>query len=387
MFCRHGRREDHCVICKRDRERDQARKAGSRPARTATRATRSATVTARRPGSGRTRSTGGVRVTKLARHADDGWRHELLPGIRAAADARDLIARTVQARGRIDRLASDPVGPYARAADQATTPGTGPDEAAWTLFQIAYYGPLPGAEPFAQIDGLIVGLDDPLPDAETLRAVTVGPRGAHAADRGDATLRAFRDWAARGGGAHAALQAGGTDPARRFDATYRALALPGFDRAARYEFVLTLGALGLVDVRPWSLLLDAGRDPVSVAAKRLLQTGDPVLLQRRLGDLARELDLPVGAFDLGLRLWDDTGTGTAIGQRLTVDAGDHVIVAGVPVVVDPDEVALRAAEIGAGPESDEPTGEAADDGVTDGAAGTPPGAGETPDGPDGQIGG
>jgi len=349
VFCRHGRREDRCVICARDREREKAAATPTRARRTATRTT----AASRRTGgerAGAKASRPGVRVTKLARHADDGWRHELLPGIRSAADARDLVTRTVQSRARLDRLATDPVGPYAVAADQAATSGAGPDEAAWTLFQIAYYGPLTGSAPFAVIDDLLVGLDEPLPDAERLRAAGPGPRGAHAADRGDATLRAFREWAARGGGAIAALRAGGTDPARRFDATYRALALPGLDRAARYEFVLTLGALGLVDVRPWSLLLDAGGDPVSVAAKRLLQTGDAVLLQRRLGELARELDLPVGAFDLGLRLWDATGTGAAAGPRLTFDDGERLVVAGVPVTVDPDEVAVRVAAIGAAEE-------------------------------------
>src|SRR5690606_7258498 len=119
---------------------------------------------------------------------------------------------------------------------------------------------------------------------------------------------------------------------------FRGLALPGLGRGPRFEFLLTLAAVGLLDAQPWSLLLDASRDPVGVAAKRAFRSDHLVLLQRRLGALARTLDLPVGAFDLGLRNWD-----AAPKDRVT---------GGVPVEEDPAEVALLGEALGiAAPEA------------------------------------
>lgn len=269
----------------------------------------------------------------MTRHAKDGWSHELLPGIGSSREVEDLLTEIVRANARLQRLESDPPGPYATVKALAAGEAADREEATWLLFQIAYYGPLEGDEPFAEIDRLLVRWDDPLPDAAALESASVGPRGAHSHDRGTATLAGYREWAARAGGQLAGLGGSGTDAARRFDAAYRALALPGLTRPARYEFVVTLGVFGLLDVAPWSLLLDMGRDPVSIAAKRAFLTGDAVLLQRRFGAFARALGVPVAAFDLALGNWE---------LRPSPTAPLGYLVGGVPVDADPAEVQALA---------------------------------------------
>ncbi|MEV4419597.1 hypothetical protein AB0L40_06400 [Patulibacter sp. NPDC049589] len=343
MFCRHGRREDRCIVCLGERRR--AREAATKKAngkissarRAATSRAASRTAAAGAVGARRAAASSSVRVKKMTRHAEDGWGHDLLPGLRSSGEALDLLGHLSRARVRLDHLATDAPGPYATARALAGGEADDREEATWILFQVAYYGPLEGDEPFREIDRLLVRREEALPAAEVLSGVSVGPRGAHAHDRGVATLQGYRDWAERVGGQLKGLGAGGTDPARRFDAAFRALALPGLHRDARFEFLVTLGATGLLDAAPWSLLLDAGRDPVSVAAKRAFLTGDAVLLQRRFGAFARAVGVPVAAFDLGLRNWDlRPGPSVPLGY----------LEGGVPSAPDAEEVALLAAELG-----------------------------------------
>jgi hypothetical protein len=350
VFCRHGRREDRCVVCSNEKRKKaakanvgsgritSARTGGG--TRSASRSAASGALTARR----KTAAKGGVRVKQATRHAGDGWSSELLPGLRSSREAEDLLTQVSRAHARLQRLSSDPPGPYATVKALAGGDEQDREHATWLLFQIAYYGPLEGEQPFAEIERLLVRWDDPLPDAEALREANVGPRGAHAHDRGDATLRGYREWASRAGGQLRGLSGHGTDPARRFDAAYRALALPGLTRPARYEFVVTLGVFGLLDVAPWSLLLDSGRsgaagarDLLSVAAKRAFLTGDSVLLQRRFGAFVRELGVPVAACDLGFLNWE---------LRPSPTAPLGYLEAGVPVDPDPAEVARFARTVG-----------------------------------------
>lgn len=289
----------------------------------------------------------------MTRHAKDGWSHELLPGIRSSREVEDLLTEIVRANARLERLKSDPPGPYATVKALAGGDAADREEATWLLFQIAYYGPLEGDAPFAEIDRLLVRWDDPLPDAAALESASVGPRGSHAHDRGTATLAGYREWAARAGGQLAGLGGSGTDAARRFDAAYRALALPGLTRPARFEFVVTLGVFGLLDVAPWSLLLDMGRDSVSIAAKRAFLTGDAVLLQRRFGAFARALGVPVAAFDLALGNWE---------LRPSPTAPLGYLVGGVPVDADDAEVQALANKLDL-PSEDEDEPESDDEGT------------------------
>ncbi|MGX6447083.1 hypothetical protein ACVU7I_03280 [Patulibacter sp. S7RM1-6] len=101
MFCRHGRAEDRCVVCLREkRQRAAAQKkvsgkvTSSRRTTSAHAASRSAASSAlgtRRKAASPT--GGGVRVKKVSRHAGDGWSHELLPGVHASQDATRTRSR------------------------------------------------------------------------------------------------------------------------------------------------------------------------------------------------------------------------------------------------------------------------------------------------------
>ena len=72
----------------------------------------------------------------------------------------------------------------------------------------------------------------------------------------------------------------------------------------RYDFLVTLGALGVVDVAPSSLLLGSeAADPTVVAAKRVFGIGDAINLQRRASDLAAAIGVEIAALDLALVNW------------------------------------------------------------------------------------
>jgi len=83
---------------------------------------------------------------------------------------------------------------------------------------------------------------------------------------------------------------------------FERLALPGFVRGARFDLLATLGAAGV-----YPLEADAVHfvedDATTLAAKRLLVSGDPMLLERRARDLADACGLAVSALDRGLAAW------------------------------------------------------------------------------------
>ena len=84
------------------------------------------------------------------------------------------------------------------------------------------------------------------PDPE--RAPT-GPRGTYDPAAPARTAEAYRAWAARAGSQAAAF--GGEPswtPERRFDRVYERLALPGLDRAVRFDLLVTLGCTGVYEL-------------------------------------------------------------------------------------------------------------------------------------------
>lgn len=170
------------------------------------------------------RRPGGMRTRKLAREADDGYRHELLPGVKATADAERLAAALTAAAERFEAL--EPVGI---------------DEAAELAFGDA--GKVAGWSPPADVPG----------------------------------------WT----------------PERRFARWFDRLRLPGTTRDQRFRFLLALG------LQPGALFFDVkGNDPTTLAAKRLLNSGDALLLDRRAAALAEATGVPIGALDEGLALWE-----------------------------------------------------------------------------------
>ena len=80
---------------------------------------------------------------------------------------------------------------------------------------------------------------------------------------------------------------------------FERLALPGFTRAMRYDLLTALGAADIYPLEADALHL-VEDDATTRAAKRLLVSGDRMLLERRARDLADASGLPIGAFDRGL---------------------------------------------------------------------------------------
>jgi hypothetical protein len=300
-FCRHGRLEATCPICSRKAREGQAaapRRATPRPARSSSGRSPSA------------RARGDLRVRRMARAADDGYEHDLLPGLRSSVDAGRLADEVAFSAGRLDELSTNPPGLYAEVAGAADI-----EEATWLTFLITYLSPLEGEDPWASIE--VARTSWASGELPMLEDVALGPRAAHDPARGASTLLAYRAWAERAG---SQAQAFTGDPSwpdqRRFDRAFERLSLPGFGRAARFELLVSLGRLGVYEVRPWSLQLAADPlDPTVVASKRVLGIGDPLLLQRRAVDLVGAMGVPIEALDLALTNWSRPE-----GERITAGA-------------------------------------------------------------------
>jgi hypothetical protein len=312
-FCRHNRFIERCPICSK-----------TLPGRAADAA---ASPRAKKAPTGRTRSAGegtqrrrargeSMRVRREGRAEDDGYRSELVPGLRASTDALRLVEEVAFSSGRLLALEAEPPGLYGEARALAAQDL---EHATWMCFLIAYLCPLEDEDPFAGIRMALAGPPGELPD---LDGIPLGPRSSHDPARGAETLIAYRQWVARGGSASVSAQTqpgGGSQaaaftgdpawsPARRFERVFERLALPGFARMGRYELLLMLGRLGLYDLVPDSLHLAGARglssdDLSTLAAKRVFGIGDPLLLERRAQMLAQALSVPVETLDLALANW------------------------------------------------------------------------------------
>ena len=268
------------------------------------------------------------------RTARDGYNSTLIPGVVSSADAGRLADEIAFASGRLKLLALEAPGLYGelqRAAAEDL------ERATWGCFMTAYLSPLQGREPFSSIRTALQappGGEDP-----ALAELELGPRTSHDPARGAATLLAYRQWAAcedavdgdPRAGAGGEGQSGPAprlcqeraftgdhawSPERRFSRIFERLALPGFGRMGRYDLLVTLGRLGLYELRAETLGLAGARAPggddlTAAAAKRIFAIGDPLLLERRAQALAQALEVPVEALDLALANW-------AAGERATL---------------------------------------------------------------------
>jgi hypothetical protein len=288
-FCRHNRLVQNCPTCSRAAKRAQAdeweRERESRP-----KPAPAARSTKRSP------RAGALKVRQMARAADDGYRAGIVPGLKATADAEHLAGQMLIADARLRVLASDPPGLY-----QDVALARSPDEAIWLAFLIAYLGPTDDEDPFAGIAQARTSWESA--EVPSLEGVPVGARGSHRAGDGNRTLIAYRAWAERHGGQVAALAGESSwTPERRFDRVFERLAIPGLARGAKFDFLVTLGALGVLPLRADRLHL-VGDDPTVLAAKRVFGIGDTMLLERRAADLATVSGIPIGALDRALWAW------------------------------------------------------------------------------------
>lgn len=331
-FCRHSRLEENCPICSRKprvKPGTVTGQAASRMAKDTAAAARSKKPAgaARTPARRRTPKAGGLTVRRVHRAVEDGYEHELMPGVRASDDARRLADELAFASARLDELSTDPPGPLRAAVSDPDL-----EEALWTVFLTAYLSPLQDVEdPFAAIkDTCTSWSDGELPD---LAGVETGPRAAHDPRRGTDTLAAYRALAQKAGGQVALLSGESSlTPSRRFERAFERLSLPRFGRGARYELLVLAGGLGLVDVWPSSLLLAAAEptDPALLAAKRIFGIGDAINLQRRAGALLQAVDAPAAALDLALVNWGrPPGARVTAGSAAGEDPDVRARVAGV----------------------------------------------------------
>jgi hypothetical protein len=311
-FCRHNRFLANCPICSGDavevvstRRTNTAKAPGAAP--------RAGGGSAARP----SRSSGGVRIRQVAREQEDGFRSALVPGVKASAAAGRLAEEIAFANARLTLFASDPPDLYGevRALEDR-------EEALWLAFLIAYLGPLDDGDPFAGVRAARTPwAGGELPQ---LDGVPLGPRTAHEPRRDTATLAAYRAWAERAGSQLAGFAGEqGWSPERRFARAYERLALPGLHRDARFDLLVTLGELGLHELRAGSLQL-GGADETTLAAKRVFGIADTMLLERRASELAQAGDVPLAALDLALWNWGRPAQPGAAGERSRARLGADV---------------------------------------------------------------
>ncbi|MGA2009056.1 MAG: hypothetical protein ABSH51_00780 [Solirubrobacteraceae bacterium] len=329
-FCRHNRLLQNCPICAREQHVELRpvvtpggqSSSASRATDGSTRPRSGAAAAPGRPGTGRSgaRTAHGLTVRRLSRGAEDGYRCGLVPGLKSSADAERLADELAFAATRLELLQADPPGLYAAVAD----PDAPVEERTWLAFLIAYLGPLDDGDPFAGI--ALARTTWSSGETPALDGVPTGPRTAHEASRGSRTIDAYRAWAQRAGSQAAAFSGeAGWTAERRFARGFERLALPGFDRGPRFDLLATLGRLGVYELSGGALGL-GGNDGVTLAAKRVLGIGDPMLLERRAADLAAACALPLEALDVGLYNWE-RGTRAPLGIDPGIEADAETLAA------------------------------------------------------------
>jgi hypothetical protein len=322
-FCRHNRFIERCPICSKTLAgRSPSARPAAKPRRSAT---KGPPVRPRHP---RLRAGGHeVRVRREERPGDDGYRSALLPGLRASEDAHLLAEEIAFASGRLLMLSTAPPDLYAEVRARAEEDI---EQATWMCFLIAYLSPLEGEEPFAGVRIALAATRDggahDLDRLGDLSEIPLGPRTSHDPTRGTSTLLAYSHWVDRAGGqAHGFEGDPAWSPQRRFERSFERLALPGFPRMGRYDLLVTLGRLGLYELRADSLHLTSAHespagDLATLAAKRAFAIGDPLNLERRARTLAEAISVPVETLDLALANW---GSGARATLGLRPETRDH----------------------------------------------------------------
>ena len=295
-FCRHNRLVQNCTICAREQNFDARPVVSSSAPKVSQSRERAGQTAAPRPAGAPKPTTraaaNNVRVRRLARGVEDGYRSQLLPGLKSSEDAARLAEEIAFSTRRLSLME-----------------------------QVAGGDPAPDAP---EVWHEIVGPGDT--EARTqvaFRHVLDGPRGLKSGHRDDA-IAGFEAWGVRAGSLEAAFSGEPTwAPERRFDRIFERLGgIRGLDRDPRYELLTTLGRLGVYALRPAKLFL-RGENEATWAAKRVLGIGDPLLLNGRAADLAHACQAPLEALDLAFHNW---GAGTRVGGGLPEDApGDELV--------------------------------------------------------------
>ncbi|MEH3054763.1 MAG: hypothetical protein PGN13_12295 [Patulibacter minatonensis] len=306
-FCRHGRFEASCAICRQEQQKTEPRKVTPSSKGTAARRPVGSSKAA---GSTSTRSRSMV-TGKLSRTADDGFRSELLPGVRSSADALRLAQELTTAESRLSKHGTPEAGPWAVIAELAGEP----HRAFVAALTIAVASPdgasgsgATAAAALAAVsaaDASLQALDLVGAATEAQTILSTGPRGPRAHDAAAAALSVPAQLAQRSGGSLEQALAGEASwtSERRFARLLDRLALRGLPRAVRFDLLVALGRSGVLPLRADQLHL--GNDQVTDAAKRLFAVADVPLLEKRAAALADATGVTFDALELAL--WNIAG--------------------------------------------------------------------------------
>ncbi len=319
-FCRHNRFIERCPIC-RETVLNPAHPASAqgkgRRSRTRT-ADGRANATGTRRGSPQGRRRAGLNVIHEQRAEDDGYRSPLATGLRSSADAERLAQEIAFAEGRLLALRTAPPDLYGEMREQED-----PEQALWMCFLSAYLSPLEGDDPFAGIRQALRA-DWRAGELPVLDEIPLGSRTSHDPARGDATLRAYLQWAEHAGSQELGFTGDPAwTPARRFERILERLTLPGLGRMGRYELLVTAGRIGLCELRAETLGFTsapgaAHDDLTTLGAKRVFGIGDQMHLEHRAHELAKAMTMPMEAFDLALANW-------GVGERATLGVAPEAL--------------------------------------------------------------
>ncbi len=299
-FCRHNRLVQNCTICSRELNVEARPVVTSgAPKSTQPRETVAREAAPRKAASaGRARFGNGpsrVKVRRLARGVEDGFRSKLVPGLKSSEDA--------------DRLA---------------------DEIAFAARRLEVMTLVASGESREDVDPvwLEIAADGDIETRTTLALQTVleGPRGLDDEARIAETLASYDAWAQRAGSQQAAFTGEAVwTPERRFERLFERLGgLPGMTRDIRFELLVLAGRLGLYDLRAAKLQL-SGENEATWAAKRALGIGDPLLLDRRAAELAAACEVELETLDVAFLNW---GSGSRDGVGFAPDAEVDALVLG-----------------------------------------------------------
>jgi hypothetical protein len=295
-FCRHNHLLQNCTICAREQNFDarpvvsssapkstQPREREDRVGTESRRTARAAKSRAARASAG----SRAVRVRRLARGVEDGYRSPLVPGLKSSEDAERLAEEIAYSAARLLLMEQIAAGAAVEGVPESWLEMAAPGDASErTQMAISY--------------------------------VLAGPRGIDPGDRLDDTVAGIDAWSARQGSIEAGFRGESSwTPERRFERVFERLGgIRGLDRDARYELLTLLGRLGVYELRGGKLFL-SGENEATWAGKRALGIGDPLLLERRAADLAQACAVPLESLDLALHNW---GSGGRVADGLPEDA-------------------------------------------------------------------
>ena len=264
LFCRHNRMTANCPICSREQEAE--RRASSPPrTRQAAAGGRARTGAARRGAGAARRQRAGHPPDGAARLQDDGYRNPLVPGLRARPTPSGWAPRSPRRPPVCSRPGPTRTSPPSPTASRPPGwPSCSPSPAR----TIPSCSRRSRGERPAWASGELPALPEAL-QPHGRRPTARGPQ------RAGSQVAALRGRARRG------------IPSGASPSALERLALPGFPRDPRFELLVTLGAAGVYPIAAAGAL-HVGRedDATTLAAKRLLVSGDPRLLERRAADLA-----------------------------------------------------------------------------------------------------